>query len=199
MDLIELRTLQDWVVERRLRLVPGVSDVLVLGGKTKEFQAEIDLNRMRAYGLTLPQIISAISAEQLQRRRPDDFARRAIGERARARRADLGQGHREHRADPAGRLAGAGVRRGQGPDRLPAAARHGRPRQLDRRGQRHRADAEVRAHHGGGDARARGGGKAQQRRHAAARRARSCRGTTAATWSASRCRRCCTTCCSASP
>jgi heavy metal efflux system protein len=62
MDLIELRTLQDWVVERRLRLVPGVSDVLVLGGKTKEFQAEIDLNRMRAYGLTLPQIISALSA-----------------------------------------------------------------------------------------------------------------------------------------
>ncbi|HWV42287.1 efflux RND transporter permease subunit, partial [Pseudorhodoplanes sp.] len=62
MDLIQLRTLQDWVVERRLRLVPGVSDVLVLGGKTKEFQAEIDLNRMRAFGLTLPQIMNAISA-----------------------------------------------------------------------------------------------------------------------------------------
>jgi heavy metal efflux system protein len=62
MDLIQLKTLQDWVVERRLRLVPGVSDVLVLGGKTKEFQAEIDLNRMQAYGLTLPQIINAISA-----------------------------------------------------------------------------------------------------------------------------------------
>ena len=39
--------------------MPGVSDVLVLGGKTKEFQAEIDLNRC-AYGLSLPQIISAI-------------------------------------------------------------------------------------------------------------------------------------------
>jgi cobalt-zinc-cadmium resistance protein CzcA len=62
MDLIELRTLQDWVVERRLRLVPGVSDVLVLGGKTKEFQAEIDLDRMRAFNLTLPQIITAIGA-----------------------------------------------------------------------------------------------------------------------------------------
>ena len=61
-DLIELRTLQDWVVERRLRLVPGVADVLVLGGKTKEFQAEIDLNRMRAYNLTLPQVIAAITA-----------------------------------------------------------------------------------------------------------------------------------------
>ncbi len=62
MDLIELRTLQDWVVERRLRLVPGVADVLVLGGKTKEFQAEIDLDRMRAFNLTLPQIITAIGA-----------------------------------------------------------------------------------------------------------------------------------------
>jgi cobalt-zinc-cadmium resistance protein CzcA len=61
-DVMRLKTLQDWVVERRLRIVPGVADVLVLGGKTKEFQAEIDLNRMIAYGLTLPQVISAISA-----------------------------------------------------------------------------------------------------------------------------------------
>jgi cobalt-zinc-cadmium resistance protein CzcA len=62
MDLIQLKTLQDWVVERKLRIVPGVADVAVLGGKTKEFQAEIDLNRMMAYGLTLPQIMTAISA-----------------------------------------------------------------------------------------------------------------------------------------
>src|SRR5262245_4484054 len=62
MDVMQLKTLQDWVVERRLRIVPGVADVLVLGGKTKEFQAEIDLNRMIAHGLTLPQIITAISA-----------------------------------------------------------------------------------------------------------------------------------------
>src|SRR4051812_23349176 len=61
-DLIQLRTLQDWVVERRLRLVPGVADVLVLGGKTKEFQAEIDLDRMRAFNPTLPQVITAIGA-----------------------------------------------------------------------------------------------------------------------------------------
>src|SRR5262249_22248764 len=55
-------TLQDWVVQRKLRTVPGVSDVSPLGGKTKEFQAEIDLNRMMSYSLTLPQIITAISA-----------------------------------------------------------------------------------------------------------------------------------------
>src|SRR5437868_6291777 len=61
MDVMQLKTLQDWVVERKLRIVPGVSDVLVLGGKTKEFQVEIDINRMRAYGLSLPQIMNAIS------------------------------------------------------------------------------------------------------------------------------------------
>src|SRR5437762_3132810 len=61
MDVMQLKTLQDWVVERRLRMVPGVADVLVLGGKTKEFQAEIDLTRMRAFGVSIPQIINAIS------------------------------------------------------------------------------------------------------------------------------------------
>src|SRR6266478_6503507 len=62
MDLIELKTLQNWVVERKLRTVAGVADVATIGGKTKEFQAEIDLNRLMAYGLTLPQIMNAISA-----------------------------------------------------------------------------------------------------------------------------------------
>jgi heavy metal efflux system protein len=62
MDVMQLKTLQDWVVERKLRIVPGVADVNVLGGKTKEFQVEIDLNRMMAYGMSLPQIITAISA-----------------------------------------------------------------------------------------------------------------------------------------
>src|SRR4029453_45278 len=62
MDLIQLKTLQDWVVERKLRTVPGVADVAVLGGKTKEFQAEINLDRMMASGLTLPQSMPAISA-----------------------------------------------------------------------------------------------------------------------------------------
>jgi heavy metal efflux system protein len=61
MDLIRLKTIQDWIVERKLRIVPGVADIVVLGGKTKEYQSEINLDRMRAYGLTLPQIINAIS------------------------------------------------------------------------------------------------------------------------------------------
>ena len=62
MDVMRLKALQDWVVVRKLRIVPGVADIAVLGGKTKEFQAEINLDRMMAYGLTLPQIMTAISA-----------------------------------------------------------------------------------------------------------------------------------------
>lgn len=65
MDVMQLKTLQDWVVERRLRIVPGVADVAVLGGKTKEYQVEIDLNRLVSRGLTLPQVIQALSASNV--------------------------------------------------------------------------------------------------------------------------------------
>jgi cobalt-zinc-cadmium resistance protein CzcA len=62
MSIMELKTIQDWIVERKLRIVPGVADIAVLGGNTKEYQVEVDLNQMVSYGLTLPQIISAISS-----------------------------------------------------------------------------------------------------------------------------------------
>jgi cobalt-zinc-cadmium resistance protein CzcA len=65
MDSMQLKTIQDWIVERRLRIVPGVADVAVMGGNTKEFQVEIDLNKMMATALTLPQVIAAISAGNL--------------------------------------------------------------------------------------------------------------------------------------
>lgn len=61
MDVMELKTIQDWVVERRLRIVPGVADIAVMGGNTKEYQVEVDLNKMMSFGLTLPQIINSIS------------------------------------------------------------------------------------------------------------------------------------------
>ena len=65
MDVMQLKTLQDWVIERRLRIVPGVADVAVMGGKTKEYQVEIDLNRLMGRGVTLPQVIQAISASNV--------------------------------------------------------------------------------------------------------------------------------------
>jgi cobalt-zinc-cadmium resistance protein CzcA len=65
MDVMQLKTLQDWVVERKLRLVSGVADVAVLGGNTKEYQVEVDIARMMSHGVTLPQIINTLSASNL--------------------------------------------------------------------------------------------------------------------------------------
>src|SRR6476469_8259392 len=169
-SLTELKTLQDWVVERRLRTVPGIADVSVLGGKTKEFQAEVDLNRMMAYSLTLPQIITAISAGN------SNVGGRtiAMGEQSVTVRG-IGvvgtlQGYPQYRAFAAERRAGAAVRRGQGAGRLHAAAGHCRARRGHGHRHRHRADAEVRAHLRGGGARTRGDRPPQHRRDAPARR-----------------------------
>src|SRR2546427_10883504 len=56
----ELRTYQDWVVSRQLRLVPGVADVVTLGGLVKQDEVRPDPARMRDYKVTLPQLSQAI-------------------------------------------------------------------------------------------------------------------------------------------
>ena len=58
--LTNLRTLQDWVVTRRLMTVPGVMQVVTWGGTTKEYEVEADLHKLEGYGVTLPQLISAV-------------------------------------------------------------------------------------------------------------------------------------------
>jgi cobalt-zinc-cadmium resistance protein CzcA len=58
--LTNLRTVQDWVLQRRLLAVPGVVQVNTWGGTTKEYEVEIDLNKLDAYSVTLPQVITAI-------------------------------------------------------------------------------------------------------------------------------------------
>ena len=58
--LTNLRTIEDWIVQRRLLTVPGVVQVNTWGGTTKEFQVNVDLHKLDAYNVTLPQIISAI-------------------------------------------------------------------------------------------------------------------------------------------
>jgi heavy metal efflux system protein len=58
--LTNLRTIQDWVLQRRLLTVPGVVQVNTWGGTTKEFEVEADLNKLDAYNVTLSQLISAI-------------------------------------------------------------------------------------------------------------------------------------------
>jgi len=61
-SLTDLKTLQDWVLDRRFKRVPGVIDVTSFGGLTKSYNVVVDLRRMAAQGLTLPQVISAVRA-----------------------------------------------------------------------------------------------------------------------------------------
>jgi len=58
--LTNLRTVQDWVLQRRFLTVPGVVQVNTWGGTTKEYEVEVDLNKLDAYSVTIPQVISAI-------------------------------------------------------------------------------------------------------------------------------------------
>jgi heavy metal efflux system protein len=58
--LTNLRTVQDWVVLRRLFTVPGVVQVNSWGGTTKQYNVDVDLNKLDAYSITIPQIITAL-------------------------------------------------------------------------------------------------------------------------------------------
>jgi heavy metal efflux system protein len=59
--LTNLRTVQDWILQRRFLSVPGVVQVNTWGGTTKEYQVEVDLHKLDAYNVTLPQVVSAVS------------------------------------------------------------------------------------------------------------------------------------------
>ena len=58
--LTNLRTVQDWIVQRRLLTVPGVVQVVAWGGTTKQYEVEVDLHKLDAYNVTLPQLLTVI-------------------------------------------------------------------------------------------------------------------------------------------
>jgi heavy metal efflux system protein len=60
-SLTDLRSLQDWVVSRRLLTVPGVAQVVTWGGTTKEYHVELDPLKLESYSLSLQQVITAIN------------------------------------------------------------------------------------------------------------------------------------------
>src|SRR5690349_5549911 len=59
-DAMELRAIEDWVVERNLKTVPGVADVVSRGGYIKQYQVLPDLTKLRARGVTLQQVFAAL-------------------------------------------------------------------------------------------------------------------------------------------
>src|SRR6202161_512223 len=55
-DVMELKSLEDWVLEKQFKSVPNVVDVVSFGGTTREYQVRLDPNKLVAYGLTIGQI-----------------------------------------------------------------------------------------------------------------------------------------------
>src|SRR5271168_4540977 len=60
-SVTDLKTLQDWVLERRFKSVPGVIDVSGWGGKTKTYDVAIDQRKLLGYGLSIPQVLQALA------------------------------------------------------------------------------------------------------------------------------------------
>jgi CzcA family heavy metal efflux pump len=58
----ELRTVADWRLRRRLLAVPGVAQVISTGGEVRQYQVQPDLDRMRAVGVTLAEVVEAAAA-----------------------------------------------------------------------------------------------------------------------------------------
>src|SRR5215831_17894307 len=57
---MQLREVQDWVMERHLKQVPGVADVVSFGGFLKQYQVQVDPHELQAHGVTLQQVFAAL-------------------------------------------------------------------------------------------------------------------------------------------
>src|SRR5271163_4309312 len=57
-SVTDLKTLEDWVLERRFKAVPGVVDVTGWGGKTRTYDVSIDQRKLLGYGLSVPQVLT---------------------------------------------------------------------------------------------------------------------------------------------
>ena len=169
-SVLDLKTLQDWVLQRRFRAVPGVVDVIGWGGKTKTFELQVDLNKLIAAGLTLPQLLTSLNNSNINVggntvnigsqsavvrgvgliRSLDELSNTMlISER---RQSNPGAGHRHS------------------PSRKPPPAGHRRPGCRGRRRPRHRTDAPWRTEHADHPARPARSRPDQQFQHPAARR-----------------------------
>src|SRR3974390_1277820 len=62
-DVMELKSIEDWVVEKNLKQVPNIVDVASFGGPTREYQVRVDPNKLISYGLSLGQGEQQLSAK----------------------------------------------------------------------------------------------------------------------------------------
>jgi len=59
-DVRELKTIQDWVIDRQLRSVPGVGDINSFGGKTKTYEIQVDPRKLTSLGITPLDVFTAV-------------------------------------------------------------------------------------------------------------------------------------------
>jgi cobalt-zinc-cadmium resistance protein CzcA len=59
-DSRDLRTIEDWTIERQIKTVPGVADVVSFGGLVKQYEVRPDLAKLKAYGIQLQQLFTAL-------------------------------------------------------------------------------------------------------------------------------------------
>ena len=82
---MDLRSIADWVVRPRLLGVPGVAQVMIIGGDTKQYQVLVDPAKLRDYGLTLQQVMDAVGGSNVNasggflERPTDEYLIRARG------------------------------------------------------------------------------------------------------------------------
>jgi cobalt-zinc-cadmium resistance protein CzcA len=60
-SVTDLKTIQDWILERRFKAVPGVIDVTGWGGKTKTYEVSLDQHKLLQNGITIPQVLQALN------------------------------------------------------------------------------------------------------------------------------------------
>lgn len=64
-DIMELRALQDWVVFKNLMSVPNVAAVSIFGGQTREYQVQVDPDKLVSYGLSISQVEQALATNNI--------------------------------------------------------------------------------------------------------------------------------------
>lgn len=84
-DLMELRSIQDWIVKFQLRTVPGVTEVLSFGGNVRQYQIQVNPNLLVKYDVTLDELIEAVESNNLNaggsfiERGAEEFLVRGLG------------------------------------------------------------------------------------------------------------------------
>lgn len=84
-DTMELKSLEDWVIEKQFKSVPNVVDVSSFGGITREYQVRLDPNRLIEYGLSISQVEQALANNNVNaggsfiEHGPQAFNIRAVG------------------------------------------------------------------------------------------------------------------------